>query len=268
MGISDKFHFQWQQDVVRPLYEDMRSKLPENPMVLGLAERGPSLLIEELFHDVPFQYRACDLFLEDTPGAYRHDLNDLSDLSNVLTADLVTCFRASVFLESKWRFLRELRALLNPGAYVLIDFLTGSSDLPVLDFRYGGRAAAAIYDVQRPSVFRTTFYDDMLLMPEHIGEVEAFCRHARRWPTKTILRYIKAHPREFLRTIGNLKGLAPHNLGEAILQYHDEDNVVSLKDLEDNGFTIEKFDTHYFYPEVGKFNLFSLVVAKYEGYSV
>ncbi|MDA0769657.1 MAG: hypothetical protein O2821_05475 [Chloroflexi bacterium] len=69
----------------------------------------------------------------------------------------------------------------------------------------------------------------------------------------------------FLRTFGKLRGIAPHNLGEAIQSYHAADNVVSLKDLEENGFTIEKFDAHYFYPEVGKFNLFNLVVARYEG---
>lgn len=137
--------------------------MPNNPVVLGLAERAPSIVVEELLQDLPFQYRPCDLFLDDISGALRHDLNDLSALGDVLRADIVTCFRSSFFIISKAKFIRELKALLNPGAYILIDFLIGSSDLPVLDFRYDGQTAAAIYDVQRPSVFKTTFYDDILL---------------------------------------------------------------------------------------------------------
>tara|TARA_B100000809_G_scaffold203120_1_gene204092 strand:- start:621 stop:1277 length:657 start_codon:yes stop_codon:yes gene_type:complete len=216
-----------------------------------------------LFQESPFQHQACDLFADNIPGALQYDLNDLSALGNILSANVVTCIRASMFIKSKRRFIQELTAFLQPGAYLIMDFLIGSSDLPVLDFRYDGKPAAAIYDVKRPSVFATTFYDERLLMEQHLDDVNAFCEHARGWPIKTQLRYMKAHPIQFFKTFRGLQGLDPHNLGEAINSHHDSDNVMSLKDLELSGFTIEKFDTHYFYEEVGKFNLFILVVAKY-----
>lgn len=263
MGISDGFHFSWLREAVRPNYQQIRSQLPHKPRVLGIAESRPSPFLEHLLANREYDYLACDL----NPGnsaAMPCDLNNLRSLKERIRADIVCCFRASYFIEDKHAFLGQLVDLLSPGAFLFIDFLIGSSDLPVLDFRYGDQVAQFASGSSRPATFKTTFFDPLLLadFPE---EVDAFCRDARRWPLQTQWGYLKRFPRQFWKDSRSLKDLQPKNLGEMLRSVRPEPNLVSVADLEQNGFEIQAFSARYFYPQVKKFNLYNFVAARYAG---
>jgi len=212
MGISNKAHFDWLKQAVSPICDQILKSLPTQSFVLGLGEHKPNPLLKDLFQESPFHYMACDLYPQ-SDEVFRCDINDLAPLSGSVRADVVCCLRTSYFISNKWTFFEQIRHLLKPGAYLIIDFLVGSSGLPVVGFEYGDGTSAAIYDPANPSFFKTTFYDDRLL-DESCKEVEAFCKHARNWPLRTRWSYFRKFPKYHLSDVRRLQNLQPHSLGD------------------------------------------------------
>lgn len=260
MGISNQFHFAWLDEAVAPVRQQVRASLPKTPQVLGVGEQSPSLFIQHLLDGTDFAYQACDLF-PMSAEVLPYDMNDLSPLFGKTSADIVCLFRASYFINSKHKFLSQVKELLNPRGYLFIDLLIGSSALPVLDFRYGERKAAIEVNGQLAAYYQTSFYDDRLLR-EFPEEVEAFCRHARRWPLQTQASYLRQAPRAYVRDAGSLRQLDSATLGNQIKNSLPEENVFSLTDFEEAGFEILAFNARYFYPHVKKFNLYCFVAAR------
>lgn len=260
MGISDQAHFSWLKEAVAPVREEIRRTLPQKAQVLGLGEQSPSPFLVDLLEGLEYSYQACDLFPR-TAQTIACDMNDLSPLFGKMRADIVCLFRSSYFIKNKGNFFGQLKQVMAPGGYLFIDLLIGSSDLPVLDFRYGDTAAAFAYDVKRPAHFQTSFYDDRLVK-EFPAEVEAFCRHARRWPLATQINYLRRAHRHYWQDANMLKRLTSKNLGTQMKQMLPEQNLLSLTDFESEGFEIAAFNSRYFYPQVKKFNLYSFVAAR------
>ncbi len=142
-----------------------------------------------------------------------------------------------------------------------MDFLIGSSDLPVIDFRYGDTHATSVYDSMNPTYFKTSFWDDRLVQ-DFSDQVNTFCSHARRWPLAIHWNYFKKFPKQYMRDGAAQKDLIPENLREHLEAALPQQNLVSLTDFEKFGFETIVFDSHYFYPEVKKFNYYIFVVAK------
>lgn len=260
MGISNQYHFEWLDEAIAPMRQSVRQSLPRAPQVLGIGEQNPSPFIAHLLEGMDFAYQTCDLF-PLTPAVVACDMNDLSPLFDKVHADITTLFRASYFIKNKHSFFPQIKKLLNPGGYLFLDMLVGSSDLPVLDFRYGERRAAIAYDEVRTAYYQTSFFDERLVrdFPE---EAEAFCKHARQWPLETKLDYLRHAPKFFWRDVASLKQLRTENLGARIKAAFPEENVFSLKDFEEAGFEILEFNARYFYPKVKKFNLYCFVAAR------
>jgi hypothetical protein len=259
MGISDKHHFNWLKSAAAPLYSRIRTTLSDSPRILGLGEHHPNPLLQDLFQGSPPGYVAADLFSQ-TSEVITCDINDLTPIMGN-PADVVCCFRASYFLRGKSKFFEQMRHVVKGGGWLFMDFLIGSSDLPVIGFDFGNGKVAAIYDRSKPSVFKTTFFDDRLV-DEFPTEVEEFCSHARRWPLRTRVFYLRTHPASYLQHSRRLRDLGRSSLGQHIKSAYAAENVVSLADFERNGFAIELLHAHYFYPHVKKFNLYNLVVAR------
>lgn len=260
MGISNQFHFDWLDEAIAPIRDSLRQSLPKRPKVLGIGEQGSSPFIDHLLEGRDYSYQACDLF-PLSPEVLVCDMNDLSPLFGKIHADIATLFRASYFIKNKHSFLEQIKSVLNPRGTLCMDLLIGSSDLPVLDFRYGERRAAISYDEERTAFYQTSFFDDRLLR-EFPEQIEAFCRHARRWPLETKLNYLRQAPRFYWRDVRALRQLRPENLAAAIRAALPEENIFSLRDFEQAGFEILTFNARYFYPKVNKFNLYCYVAAR------
>ena len=261
MGVSNEYHFNWINEAVEPIKAEILAALPAEPVVLGLSEQQANPFIQNLLADRGFQYQAVDRYAQ-SDNVLQVDLNDLSLLAKREPADVACCFRASYYIEDKNRFLQQITKALKPGAYVFIDFLIGTSDIPTLGFYYGGDKITANYDPSNPSRFLTSFYDDRI-MKDHLEEVAAFCKHARRWPWRTQWEYYRAFPKLFWRDRKRHAQLYPGDIKEAMRSAFPAAQLFSLKDFEQYGFEIQAFSSRYFHPYVGKFNLYNLVAAKF-----
>lgn len=257
MGISNQFHFDWLNEAIDPVRERIRESLPKRPQVLGIGEHSPNVVLQQLLNGFDSSYQACDRFPKSAL-AKPCDMNDLSPFFGKLRVNLVCMFRCSYFIEDKFKFLKQLKAILLPGSFVLMDFLIGSSDLPVLDFRYGNSKAS---DGKGRAYFSTSFYDDRLVR-EFPLEVMAFCRHARSWPIGTQIRYLREHPSFYWKDRAELRDISTETLGEHLKRILPEQNLFSLSDFEESGLEIVMFKARYFYPYVKKFNLYNFVLAK------
>lgn len=263
MGTSNQFHFDWLKSVIQSQKLSIRETLPERPRVLGIGEQRPSPFLDYLLEGIAYSYQATDLFAEPRSGVIASDLNDLKSLGGQPTADILCSFRSSYFIEDKDAFLDNLPGLLAPGAYVFMDFLIGSSSYPVIEFQVGKRKTAAIYDPKNPAVFKTTFFDQRLLT-EFGDQVAAFCRHARLWPLATHRKYVHTYGwGQFLREVQRLAHLKPSNFEHTIRRLIDPKNLITLTDFESRGFQVVAFNSHYFYPEVEKFNLYNFVALRF-----
>ena len=90
--------------------------------------------------------------------------------------DVLAIFRASMFVARAAEFLADVRRIVRPGGLVVIDWLHGLSNAPVLDLRghprYGGE----------PTPCTTTYLDTEF--PAKLPDAfEAFLRHVNRPPT-------------------------------------------------------------------------------------
>ncbi|KAA3646416.1 MAG: hypothetical protein DWQ07_09370 [Chloroflexi bacterium] len=257
MGISNEYHFNWINDTIEPLKAEILTSLPDQPVVLGLSEQQANPFVQNLLSERGFQYQAIDRYAQ-TDDVLPIDLNDLSPLASLELADMACCFRASYFIEDKKAFLQQVSKVLKPGAYLCMDFLIGTSDLPTLGFYYGGDKITANYDPNNPSRFLTSFYDDRIL-ENHPSEVAAFCKHARHWPWRTQWEYFQAFSKLFWRDRKRHAQLYPENLKQAMIVAFPEAQLFTLEDFEQHGFELVAFSSRYFYPLVRKFNLYSFV---------
>lgn len=260
MGISDSYHFKWLTEAIAPARKQIRESLPTAPHVIGLGEQRPNAFMAELMSGIDFSYQACDLF-PTNPETIPCDINDLTPLVGKMRADVVCLFRSSYFIRDKRKFFAELERVTNPGFWFFMDMLIGSSDLPVLDFRYGDRRASFSFDPERTAYFQTSFYDERLVQDFPV-EVDAFVSHARHWPPKTKISYLLDEPRYFLRDAFALRQLSSSTLGHQMSVLLPETNLISLADFAQAGFEVVVFSAKYFYPEVEKFNLYCFVGAR------
>lgn len=261
MGASDSFHFAWLMGVIEKNKGSILRVSPAQVTVVGLGENTPSPVAKDLFKHSNVEFVLFDNF----PSSSEVNALDLNRLSfpESLKADYVFILRCSYFILNKQAFFDGLKPLLKKGSVVFIDFLIGSSRFPVLRFEYKKRKNHAEYS-REPAYFRSSFFDEAI-EKNFSHELKLFSAHARWWPIGSALEYWRRYGSQLLSEWGSQRKVNPFTFGSYMRQWFAVQNLFTLADFRRNGFEIVDFSTKYFYPQVGKFHLYSFVMASYRG---
>lgn len=264
VGISDRYHFAWLQEALGAFEADTGrlgaiGRARPEPALWALAARriDPALgWLRGALGGSRVQVRLFDKFADGAPGVEPLDLNALDALS-AEACDVLALFRGSYFIGDPEAFLAGARRVIRAGGLAVVDWLHGLSDAPVLDLRgdpsYGGWSTP----------FLTT-YADVELLSQFPGEFDAFIRHVNRPPggpraprsaraSESPARAPAARSpagRSDARDLSArcraaLEGAGKHLVEPALL---------------DRYFRVVFRHARYFYPLVGKFNLYVLTV--------
>ncbi len=173
--------------------------------------------------------------------------------------DVLTLLRSSYFIARPADFLADARRIVRPGGLVVVDWLHGLSQAPVLDLRGDPR-----YDANG-TPFMTT-YGDAQLVSDFADEFEALIRHVNRPPSwvnaerpgapvplgERVQRLLGRGPRGDLtvatylqRCRGALARAGKHLIEPPLMQPN---------------FNVVFRHARYFYPYVRKFNLYVLTI--------
>ena len=180
MGTSDRHYFAWLQGALERFEESSRVlagiRLQENhPVFWVLAGAGPdpaTAFVSDALGPAATT-RFLDRFAAGT-GVIRADFNALGNLP-AAACDVLMMTRASYMVEGPRAFLAGARRLLRPGGVMIVDWVHGSADAPVLDL-----PGAHEYEGERYR-FQTT-YADAAFVAEFPAEFAAFIRHVNRPP--------------------------------------------------------------------------------------
>lgn len=265
MGISDRHHFGWLTEALQA-FERQTGRLAairarsEAPILwsLGAQRVDPPLeyLAAALGAD-PARVALFDKFPSDA-GVIQADLNDLGALPES-ACDVLTVFRASYFVTSPPTFLGEARRIVRPGGLLIVDWLHGLSDAPVLglpgDPRHGGQSTP----------FTTTYADPQMLV-DFASEFDAFLRHVNRPPAWADVEHPGARVPLATR-IARILGARPrrHVTRDTYLEGCRAELERAGKHLIEPALMARYFEVvfrhaRYFYPLVRKFNLYLLTV--------
>ncbi len=265
MGISDRWHFDWLTGALAAFEREtgrfaaIRQRSAGATLWALAAQRTdpPLLAIAAALGADGACVRLFDRFPNDATVT-RLDLNDLGRLPDS-ACDVLTLFRGSYFIAEPATFLSAARRVVRPGGLVIVDWLHGLSDAPVLnlmaDPRYGGG----------PTPFTTT-YGDPQMLAEFPAEFGAFLRHVNRPPAWANLERPGA-PLPLATRLVRAFGRGPRRrvTPETYLEACRTDLGRAGKHLIEPALMEQYFKVvfrhaRYFYPRVRKFNLYLLTV--------
>jgi SAM-dependent methyltransferase len=203
--------------------------------------------------------RFLDRFAEE-PGVIRADFDALAELP-AATCDVLMMTRASYMVKDPRAFLEGARRLLRPGGLMIVDWVHGSAEAPVLDlpgFHEYGKVRRRFW----------TTYADPAFLAEFPGEFEGFIRHVNRPPWRVNVEQPVARLSP-VAALGRLMG------GGARRDVKPATYVDTLRaDLERAGghliepglmeefFKVVYREARYFYPLSRKFHLYLLTVLR------
>jgi SAM-dependent methyltransferase len=265
VGISDRHHFAWLVGALST-FEEKTGRLramrdpSRTPTIYALAARRRDPVIDWLATTLGAEAEVVlfDKFAESAAGVEKLDINALDALPEN-ACDVLTLLRASYFIAEPAQFLAEARRIVRPGGLVVVDWLHGLSQAPVLDLRGDPR-----YDA-KGTPFMTT-YADAQLVSEFAGEFEALIRHVNRPPSwvnaerpgarvplgDRVQRLLGRGPRGDLTVATYL-----HRCRDALARAGK--HLVEPPVME-RYFNVVFRHARYFYPHVRKFNLYVLTV--------
>jgi SAM-dependent methyltransferase len=265
LGVSDRHYFAWLAEVLdrfETLTGDLgqigaRAERPELWVLAGPRLDPPIERVRDALGRDRTTVRLFDRFARG-PGVEPLDFNALAAVPGD-ACDVLMMSRASYMIEDPPAFLHHARRMLRPGGLLVVDWLHGSSEAPVLDLpghhEYEGRARA----------FHTTYCDREALdeFPEEFG---AFIRHVARPPRWVGLaepgrplplrerarRLLAGSPRRDVTLATYLDALRG-DLGRAGKRLVEPETLGAH-------FKVLFRAARYFYPLVGKFHLYLLTV--------
>jgi SAM-dependent methyltransferase len=183
LGISDRHYFAWLRGALErfeegsSLFAGMRLH-DAQPVFWVLAGAAPNPVTEFVAGALGPAATTCflDRFAGES-GVIRADFNALGNLP-AGACDVLMMTRASFMVEDPRAFLSGARRLLRPGGIMIVDWVHGAADAPVLDL-----PGAHEYEGGRYR-FRTT-YADPAFVAEFPAEFEALICHVNRPPWRT-----------------------------------------------------------------------------------
>lgn len=260
MGSSSHHHQSWLAEALAPIRPSLLTTLPANPVIFGIGEQTLNPVVADLLGEQPYCYQAFDLF-PSRPEVKKGDINNLAEISDSSSADIIGIFRTTMFLTDKDTFFSEIQNLLNPGGYLLIDLHIGSAYVPALSYQYGHERVSAQFKGNPPVYYFTTFYDERLLS-EFPADLAAFCRHARVWPLHTHASMLRRSPTNYFKSVLQQRGLRPENFAQRIQAITPSHHLITLEDFTRNNLAVRLFTARYFYPQTRKFKLIGFVLAQ------
>lgn len=247
MGESNAAHFLWLSGAIRENLAVLKD-LPRNSVVFAIGEQRATPPLEELTGTLGSgtTVRLFDLY-PNNASVERLDVNELSSLP-AGAADVITLIRTSVFIRDPKHVISGFHRILRPGGVVVVDWLHGTSDAPVLDL---GQPYSA------------TYLDGELL---RLPAFAAFLRHVAQPPrvahaVRVLLRRVR-HPhlppvpfllrgrRVTLAEYPTVLSRVLHEAGKWLITPHD---------LAPH-FRVRARDARYFYPETRTFACWALTI--------
>ena len=267
MGVSDRYYFVWLREALERFEGESgqfailrREGRPLELWVLAGSRMTPptDFVLNALGRETT-TVRLLDKFAR-TAGVSPIDFNALDGVAEN-SCDVLFMTRASYMIEHPSSFLRDARRMVRPGGLVIIDWLHGFSDAPVLDL-----PGHHEYDGRRYPFLST--YCDPTFLSEFSRDFEAFLRHVNLPPWwvnlerpgaplpvgERIRRLLGARPRRqvalttYLEALrGELSRAGKHLIEPPLLEQY---------------FKVVFRHARYFYPLVGKFNLYAVTVLR------
>lgn len=183
MGISDRHYFTWLRGALERFEEGAGllagiERQEAQPVFWVLAGAAPNPATDFVAAALGPAATTCflDRFAGES-GVIRADFNALGNLPTG-ACDVLMMTRASFLVDDPRAFLSGARRLLRPGGIMIVDWVHGAADAPVL-----ANAGALEYEGGRYP-FRTT-YADPAFVAEFPVEFDAFIRHVNRPPWRT-----------------------------------------------------------------------------------
>ncbi len=261
MGISDRHYFPWlcgalrQFDAESGRLSAMRGR--REPCTLwvlaGSSPNAPIELLRDLLGRGSTTVRYLDRFSGGSE-VVRADFNALDAVPDD-SCDVLLMTRASYMVEAPERFLAHARRSVRSSGLMIVDWLHGSSDAPVLDLpgrhEYEGRSVP----------FRTTYCDPQFLadFPDEFG---ALIRHVNRPPWWANVER-PGTPLPLRVRIARALGGGPrrHVTPGSYLDVYRAELARAAKHLIEPTLMEQYFKVvfrhaRYFYRHVGKFNLY------------
>ncbi len=268
MGVSDRPYFSW----LRAALERYETRLG-HLAVLGRGRQRPDLWVLAGARTNPsIEYvraalgsertglRFLDRFADD-PGVERVDFNDLKGVPDD-ACDVLMMSRAAYMITAAEEFLDHARRIVRPGGLVVVDWLHGIAEAPVLDL-------PGMHDYRGHQAPFLTTYCDPQFVADFPEEFDAFLRHVNRPPSWVNLEA----PGRRLPVGRRLQRLlSPRRAGPPITRANYLEAVraalsqAGKRLIEPEAmaqyFTIQFREARYFPPLSGKFHLYLLTVLR------
>ena len=180
MGTSDPFYFPWHKKLAYNLDPFLYKKRDIN--ALSIAETQAPLIYYYLerinikFNEIK-TFDFCDqeskLTKYMTDEGFKKISNQIhikGDFNNQLTKfndatfDFITAFRCTPYMEKPEDFFKEMHRLLKPGGVLIVDWVNGFSDFPLLDLGFcWNNGDADIFNGKITSFNQTSYIDQTFL---------------------------------------------------------------------------------------------------------
>jgi SAM-dependent methyltransferase len=268
LGVSDRPYFAWLRAALER-YEQRsgelaalgRARSPVALWVLAGARTNPSIeFLRAALGPEHTAVRFLDRFAED-PGVERLDFNDLKGVPDD-SCDVLMMSRAAYMITAAEGFLDHARRLVRPGGLVIVDWLHGIAEAPMLDL-------PGMHDYRGHQAPFLTTYCDPQFLADFPWEFDAFLRHVNRPPSWVNLEA----PGRRLPVGRRLKRLlSPRRAGPPVTRANCLEamrgalsragkRLIEPETMAEY-FTIQFREARYFHPLSGKFHLYLLTVLR------